>query len=815
MSGIIKKWAVASAAWLIILTISTFLYVQSASRDTFSAQNHVTRSSGYTYVTDNGLKEGLVFQMEGKKIASFFHTGSLAYLADYQTAQIAVLDENPYVVFQKNKDDNGRDITEYAVVSFNTDMEPTAITAPFRFNLPVELSGFSVSDDRLYFTGISENRRMVYVYSVSALQMESITSTAISSEAVSKWEKSSADVKEVTSTGSEGDRYYANANYEDGALNVRMDNELAGEFAYDTEAGADFSAKKMTPALYLLKAGVTAPFLLILLFGGVFVILLICVVLDHKKRIAYMIAVSEGLLLFAFGVLFVLYVADGKSASEKGYALWASQTVSSVFDGYELTDLSDSSVYSSSDYGVIASRLIRIGETDYNGQFYTKAVDIAYTDNTSLLSYDGDNFQSISDKYGNDAATLMSSCISNSSVQSTWGKYEGKPAYYVAVPLSKSGLNGYGALVVAQANKAALYYTSGNLAMLLALLLLFVVGSILLIFLLYVQNKDLSYLQNALIKLSRGDTEIQKPVVIGKDMNTNWNSVFEIQKNIRNISREKIKTYEAYYKFAPKGVEKILDLSDATEIKGNEHVTRKGTIATMSVMGDLSMRERNRDAFSELYEDLERCRDKYNGIFVSHTNNFDLMKYLFLEDEKETVGFGTDFVHKIRQLQGQIGGTAAMLLHYTPFHYGVVGVKDQASIYLTSPNSKYMDALAEWLLKKKLPLVITEDLYNHEKTDASLRYIGFVIVDGNELKLYEVLDALPASVRFLREDTAKSFADALRLFYERDFYFARNIFSEILRKAPEDQIAKWYLFECEKYLDEAVPEDYTGALHME
>ncbi len=169
MSGIIKKWAVASAAWLIILTISTFLYVQSASRDTFSAQNHVTRSSGYTYVTDNGLKEGLVFQMEGKKIASFFHTGSLAYLADYQTAQIAVLDENPYVVFQKNKDDNGRDITEYAVVSFNTDMEPTAITAPFRFNLPVELSGFSVSDDRLYFTGISENRRMVYVYTVSAM----------------------------------------------------------------------------------------------------------------------------------------------------------------------------------------------------------------------------------------------------------------------------------------------------------------------------------------------------------------------------------------------------------------------------------------------------------------------------------------------------------------------------------------------------------------------------------------------------------------------------------------------------------------------
>jgi hypothetical protein len=200
---------------------------------------------------------------------------------------------------------------------------------------------------------------------------------------------------------------------------------------------------------------------------------------------------------------------------------------------------------------------------------------------------------------------------------------------------------------------------------------------------------------------------------------------------------------------------------------------------------------------------------------VSHTNNFDLMKYLFLEDEKDTVAFGTDYVQKIRQIRGRIEGTASMLLHYAPFHYGVVGVKDQASIYMTSENSKFMDAVAAWLLKMRLPLVITEELRNHERPDASLRYIGFVSAGGKELKLYEVLDALPASARYLRENTAKNFAEALRLFYERDFYFARNIFSDILRKSPEDEIAKWYLFECEKYLDEAVPEGYTGALHME
>ncbi len=815
MSDIIKKWAVISAAWLGILIISTFLYVQFNSRDTFSVNNHVARSSDYVYVTDNGPKEGIVYQLEGTKIASYFHTGSLAYLADYHTAQIALLDEDPYVVFKKEIDDNGRDITEYAVVSFNTDMEPTAVTAPFRFDLPVELSGFSVTEDQLYFTGISDNRRMIYVYSVSASQLEPISTTAITAEKVSEWEKSEANVKEVTSQGSEGVRYYGDGVYGDG-LTLRMDNELAGEFAVDTEAKTAFLSMKITPAIALVKAGVSASFVLALFACGVALIFIVCYLLYRKKRVSYMVAMGEGLVFVAFAALYILYVADGKTASENGYSLWASQTVSSVFDGYELTDLGDTSIYSSSDYGVIASRLVRMGDLDFNKQFFTKTVDIISTDNSVIFSSDGNNFDSISEKYGDEAANIISTGVSTSSIQTGWGKYEGKNAFFVAVPLSKAGLIGYGALVVAQADLSALYATSTNLIMLAVLLVLFALASAFLIFLLRAQHKDLEILQDALIKLSRGETDTQKPLVIGKDMNMTWNSIFEIQKNIRNISREKLLTYEAYYKFAPKGMEKILGLSDATEIKGNEYVSKNGTIATLSVVGDLSMRERDRDAFIEMYEDLERCRDKYNGIFVSHTNNFDLMKYLFLEEEKDTVSFGTDYVQKIRQIRGQIEGTACMLLHYTPFRYGVVGVKDQASIYMTSANSKFMDALSAWLLKMRLPLVITEDLRVHEKPDESLRYIGFVTTDdGKDLKLYEVLDALPVTVRFLREDGAKNFAEALRLFYERDFYFARNIFSEILRKSPEDQVAKWYLFECEKYLDEAVPEDYTGALHME
>ena len=40
-----------------------------------------------------------------------------------------------------------------------------------------------------------------------------------------------------------------------------------------------------------------------------------------------------------------------------------------------------------------------------------------------------------------------------------------------------------------------------------------------------------------------------------------------------------------------------------------------------------------------------------------------------------------------------------------------------------------------------------------------------------------------------------------------DYYFAAE--------APDDLLSKWYLFECEYYLNEAAPENFAGELHTE
>ena len=54
----------------------------------------------------------------------------------------------------------------------------------------------------------------------------------------------------------------------------------------------------------------------------------------------------------------------------------------------------------------------------------------------------------------------------------------------------------------------------------------------------------------------------------------------------------------------------------------------------------------------------------------------------------------------------------------------------------------------------------------------------------------------------MKRETDIKFQKALQLFYQHDFYLARSTFSDVLKENPEDAMAKWYLFTCERYLNQ-------------
>ncbi len=76
---------------------------------------------------------------------------------------------------------------------------------------------------------------------------------------------------------------------------------------------------------------------------------------------------------------------------------------------------------------------------------------------------------------------------------------------------------------------------------------------------------------------------------------------------------------------------------------------------------------------------------------------------------------------------------------------------------------------------------------------AGLRLLGW----DNGMALYEDPACRPSDWQSRWRETAAVWEDALRLFRERDFSAAMRLFAKVLRRMPEDQAARWYLFRCD------------------
>ncbi|MBR1629708.1 MAG: hypothetical protein IJ679_10680, partial [Lachnospiraceae bacterium] len=344
--------------------------------------------------------------------------------------------------------------------------------------------------------------------------------------------------------------------------------------------------------------------------------------------------------------------------------------------------------------------------------------------------------------------------------------------------------------------------------------LIFVVVSILGIHSILREGADVRELGRALKSLAEGDYSFRKPEQIyGWDLAGMWNSINEIRRHIKSINHLQFMVYKAYYRFAPKNVERILKKDTITDVKSGDAIRLLGTqvlIRTDRQKNDDPYEISRRNEFLEVVQRQLRAED---GIFISSDTNLSLTRILFLEDTPGCVRFGVNLLQEIRSggLEKFIPPTT-VLMHRAPFVYGVAGTDEQASAFLASPETELMEAYLGWLHKLHLDVVVTESVVEAEEGLGDLRRIGFVEGDGKRVNIYEVLDAEETRIHMAKLRLAKSFEEGLSLYYAQDFYLARSVFTDILREVPEDEVVKWYLFECEKLLNEPPEEDFTGAL---
>ena len=331
------------------------------------------------------------------------------------------------------------------------------------------------------------------------------------------------------------------------------------------------------------------------------------------------------------------------------------------------------------------------------------------------------------------------------------------------------------------------------------------------------EGRDVRQLGRALGLLAEGDYSFQKPEhVLGWDLVRMWNSVNEIRRSIKSINYKQFMIYKAYYRFAPKNIERILKKDTITDVRSGDAIRLTGTqvlVRTERQRDDNPDEMRVRNEFLEV---VERVLSSEDGIFISSDSDLSMTRILFLEESHGCVRFGVNLLQDIRGIHpGVHMPPTTVLMHHAPFVYGVAGTSEQASAFLSSPETERLEGYLDWFHRMHLGVLVTESVVRAEEGLGDLRHIGFIIPKpGEKVMLYEVLDAEDTRIHVAKLRLAKAFEEALSLYYAQDFYLARNMFTDILREVPEDEIAKWYLFECEGLLNESVNADFTGALHF-
>lgn len=343
-------------------------------------------------------------------------------------------------------------------------------------------------------------------------------------------------------------------------------------------------------------------------------------------------------------------------------------------------------------------------------------------------------------------------------------------------------------------------------------------ATLLLIIVVSLQGRQLRRLVKRVVRAAEGkeDWESLKDNhdsfwIESNEMRKLKNGLSQIAADVARLNYKNYRVLQSYYRFAPKQIENIFGKQSIFEVETNDRIYLEGTLAFVTYTLNKAVGEQEYiRRMSRECEILSEKQKEYGGFMLSDSCDLTTMQLLFRDDPLKALLFGIDVA--MRQQVGEQGGHGFVLLHHTDFLYGIAGNEEQAFTYVMSKEMKILERYVERFKSIGIRMAVTDSVYEIVGKETTGRYIGYLEGEGCIFKLYEILDAYPAKERQKRINTKERFEKALNLFYQEDYYLGRSLFTEVLKECPDDEVAKWYLFLCEKCLGSERKEDISCAL---
>ncbi len=798
--------------YILSFTISLFIFygIMSSKSIDFEYTSYATTAveGSDIYYAQNTTKGGVVLRLDTKgNVQNMLLTKELEYervraVTNYDNSVYAVLSN--YQNIEDESNENAYIPKEiFCVLRLDRDLEIITATPDFELEDGMIFKSISVEKNGIYLSAISKNGENAVVYHMDTNQLMDFLAEDLPQ----------ARLETIRTKKAADGRFYADSFYKDGQLYIRTDaDEPVGIFGYDKYIKEVVSKIKLsTIQLCRLYDTDLIEYIAVLLIWFILLYLIIRAVV-RRNRTFYFLMVAEAVLFVITAAGAIAVVNNYYRAKTVEHSRFAIISLLGLADDAglkEVIDYSDGSVYDTNRYQEIKDSICEFARRDGNSSIFYDVFVYSLLDETVCASASGRNREPLSDIYGQNLSSIVTDLYRGDSFTTCDFVIEGEEYRAVAIEVAENTPK-FALVGIINATTLDKSVVVNNKGTFLLFLMVFTLGSALVINIFRLYLRDMTSLESALSVAASGGKFPERPARVGSDVKEMWDSVTEINKKLEENEYIKIRILEAYYRFAPKNVERVLFKNSILEVKNGNASNINGTVAIMGIDNDGVVP----DKIDAILGSIGEYQKDHDCMIVGKAPDISRLQMFFMETDSEIIKFMIElYTQNLKIVNSAMFST---VLYFDRCKFSVMGSNEEATTYLRSDNQNLLKRMVGFVSKCKLGLVVAEDVKNRENLKIPYRFIGYSRrdLDGVGIKLFEVLDVYPASVRAQRLNTLQRYNEALQCFYEMDFYIARTKFSDILKETPDDELVRWYVFESERYLNEIADGDTYKFLHL-
>lgn len=323
-------------------------------------------------------------------------------------------------------------------------------------------------------------------------------------------------------------------------------------------------------------------------------------------------------------------------------------------------------------------------------------------------------------------------------------------------------------------------------------------------------------------KVSRGEYNIENRKAPDDEFGKMWTALERMCKSLQMQKYRHVEVTDYLYQYAPKNFELLFDKTDLHDIEIGETRQLPVTLGMISIIDKKTfltgkIQKQYMQYINGLMDLLYSQRDSRQAVFLQG-DNMENVKVVFKggdESASSAVRYSIECMEALlRRTEGRYHTTPFILLHTATVSCGLAGSSRQVYPYVTSLEVETLARFGSRLRSSGIRIAVTESTWQQVREQAQGRYIGYVASPDQKylFRLYEILDACPQSQKLGRIRNRQRFEQALELFYNNDLYLAKSAFAEVLKECPDDGIAEWYIFACDKLFNEGDGADNSHEL---